>query len=240
MTLRKDLLLFGSFPLFTLLYVLYPYDWVYSLMTVYAAVFSGVCICIVLHKTLLYRRMLKGSLSDITHMDVKWLWVTIALLLPNLILWAFVSSRTDNLLDAVYYLSLSVTWGIIAYKTYYYKYPSASDLMSGDGHAVTVPVPSHFSESWEPTGRRFRPTSTTVLALHSTTMSTAAAWSTLKSCFRIRIRSIRRSSWPNCQASILFLPSDAPSARNTVCLLSSTARGHWKGIDLRFESVFTL
>ena len=139
MTLRKDLLLFGSFPLFTLLYVLYPYDWVYSLMTVYAVVFSGVCICIVLRKTLLYRRMLKGSLSDITHMDVKWLWVSIALLLPNLVLWAFVSSRTDNLLDAVYYLSLSVTWGIIAYKIYYYKYPSASDLMSGD-------VPSHFSE----------------------------------------------------------------------------------------------
>ena len=146
MTLRKDLLLFGSFPLFTLLYVLYPYDWVYSLMTVYAAVFSGVCICIVLHKTLLYRRMLKSSLSDITHMDVKWLWVTIALLLPNLILWAFVSSRTDNLLDAVYYLSLSVTWGIIAYKTYYYKYPSASDLMSGDAHAEAVHAPSHFSE----------------------------------------------------------------------------------------------
>ena len=146
MTLRKDLLLFGSFPLFTLLYVLYPYDWVYGLMPVYAAVFSGVCICIVLHKTLLYRRMLKSSLSDITHMDVKWLWVAIALLLPNLILWAFVSSRTDNLLDAVYYLSLSVTWGIIAYKTYYYKYPSASDLMSGDGHVEAVPVPSHFSE----------------------------------------------------------------------------------------------
>lgn len=146
MTLRKDLLMFGSFPLFTLLYVLYPYDWVYSLMTVYAVVLSGVCICIVLHKTLLYRRMLKGSLSDITHMDVKWLWVSIALLLPNLVLWTFVSSRTDNLLDAVYYLSLSVTWGIIAYKTYYYRYPSASDLMSGDTHAEAVPVPSHFSE----------------------------------------------------------------------------------------------
>ena len=147
MTLRKELLLFGSFPLFTLLYVLYPYDWVYSLMTVYAVVFSGVCICIVLRKTLLYRRMLKGSLSDITHMDVKWLWVSIALLLPNLVLWTFVSSRTDNLLDAVYYLSLSVTWGIIAYKTYYYRYPSASDLMSGDTHAeAAVPVPSHFSE----------------------------------------------------------------------------------------------
>ena len=146
MTLRKDLLLFGSFPLFTLLYVLYPYDWVYSLMTVYAVVFSGVCICIVLRKTLLYRRMLKGSLSDITHMDVKWLWVSIALLLPNLVLWAFVSSRTDNLLDAVYYLSLSVTWGIIAYKIYYYKYPSASDLMSGDAHAEAVHAPSHFSE----------------------------------------------------------------------------------------------
>lgn len=146
MTLGKDLLMFGSFPLFTLLYVLYPYDWVYSLMTVYAVVFSGVCICIVLRKTLLYRRMLKGSLSDITHMDVKWLWVSIALLLPNLVLWTFVSSRTDNLLDAVYYLSLSVTWGIIAYKTYYYRYPSASDLMSGDTHAEAVPVPSHFSE----------------------------------------------------------------------------------------------
>ena len=127
--------------------MLYPYDWVYSLMTVYAVVFSGVCICIVLRKTLLYRRMLKGSLSDITHMDVKWLWVSIALLLPNLVLWTFVSSRTDNLLDAVYYLSLSVTWGIIAYKTYYYRYPSASDLMSGDTHAeAAVPVPSHFSE----------------------------------------------------------------------------------------------
>ena len=221
MTLRKDLLLFGSFPLFTLLYVLYPYDWVYSLMTVYAVVFSGVCICIVLRKTLLYRRMLKGSLSDITHMDVKWLWVSIALLLPNLVLWTFVSSRTDNLLDAVYYLSLSVTWGIIAYKIYYYKYPSASDLMSGDAHAEAVHA----------TGRHFRPTSTAVSALHSTIMSTAAVWSTLKSCFRIRMRSIQWSSWPNCPASILFPPSAVLSARNTVCLLSSTARGCWKGVD---------
>ena len=260
MTLRKDLLLFGSFPLFTLLYVLYPYDWVYSLMTVYAVVFSGVCICIVLRKTLLYRRMLKGSLSDITHMDVKWLWVSIALLLPNLVLWAFVSSRTDNLLDAVYYLSLSVTWGIIAYKIYYYKYPSASDLMSGDAHAEAVHAPSHFSEKLV----RLAADGYFVRTPHLTLAELAAELGTNRTTLSSYINSSLGTTFYDYVNSSRLeytekLLSD-PDAKYSVEQLAelsgfnslstfrrafgkkygSTVRGCWKGVDLRFESIFTL
>ena len=252
MTLRKDLLLFGSFPLFTLLYVLYPYDWVYSLMTVYAVVFSGVCICIVLRKTLLYRRMLKGSLSDITHMDVKWLWVSIALLLPNLVLWTFVSSRTDNLLDAVYYLSLSVTWGIIAYKIYYYKYPSASDLMSGDAHAEAVHAPSHFSEKLvrlAADGYFVRTPHLTLAELAAelgTNRTTLSSYinSSLGTTFYDYVNSSRLEytekllSDPDAKYSVEQLAE--LSGFNSLSTFRRAFGKKYGGVDLRFESIFTL
>ncbi|HIZ87325.1 MAG TPA: AraC family transcriptional regulator [Candidatus Coprenecus pullistercoris] len=124
MTLRKDILLMASFPLMTVLYVIFPSEAMFRAQVVYSAVFSGVCICIVFYKTILYRKALKANLSDITHMDVKWVWASVAILVPNLVLWFFVSSRQDTLLDAVYYMTLLCSWGLVAYKTYRYKTPA--------------------------------------------------------------------------------------------------------------------
>ena len=62
----------------------------------------------------------KENRSDITHMDIRWMWVSIALFLPNLLLWTFLSARLDYVMDSVYYLTLTVSWSIVAYNTYYY------------------------------------------------------------------------------------------------------------------------
>ena len=127
-TIPKVLLLFLPFVGMTVLYAAWPYDWMFSLQVVFASVFSAVCMCVVLRMTIKYRRRLLDNCSDITYMDIRWMWVSIALFLPNLVLWIFLSARLDYILDAVYYITLSVSWGIVAYHTYYFVPQTGQDI----------------------------------------------------------------------------------------------------------------
>ena len=128
MNAPKLLSLFLPFVGMTVLYALWPYDWIFSLQILFASVFSAVCMCVVLRMTIKYRRRLLDNCSDITHMDIRWMWVSIALFLPNLVLWTFLSARLDYILDAVYYITLSVSWGIVAYHTYYFVPQTGQDI----------------------------------------------------------------------------------------------------------------
>ena len=127
-TIPKLLLLILPFVGMTILYAVWPYDWMFSLQVIFASVFSAVCMCVVLRMTIKYRRRLLDNCSDITHMDIRWMWVSIALFLPNLVLWTFLSARLDYILDAVYYVTLSVSWGIVAYHTYYFVPQTGQDI----------------------------------------------------------------------------------------------------------------
>ena len=115
-TIPKVLLLFFPFVGMTVLYAAWPYDWMFSLQVLFASVFSAVCMCVMLRMTIKYRRRLLDNCSDITHMDIRWMWVSIALFLP------------DYILDAVYYVTLSVSWGIVAYHTYYFVPQTGQDI----------------------------------------------------------------------------------------------------------------
>ena len=128
MNAPKLLSMFLPFVGMTVLYALWPYDWMFSLQILFASVFSAVCMCVVLRMTIKYRRRLLDNCSDITHMDIRWMWVSIALFLPNLVLWTFLSVRLDYILDAVYYVTLSVSWGIVAYHTYYFVPQTGQDI----------------------------------------------------------------------------------------------------------------
>ena len=128
MNAPKLLSMFLPFVGMTVLYALWPYDWMFSLQILFASVFSAVCVCVVLRMTIKYRRRLLDNCSDITHMDIRWMWVSIALFLPNLVLWTFLSVRLDYILDAVYYVTLSVSWGIVAYHTYYFVPQTGQDI----------------------------------------------------------------------------------------------------------------
>ena len=128
MNAPKLLSLFLPFVGMTVLYALWPYDWIFGLQILFASVFSAVCMCVVLRMTIKYRRRLLDNCSDITHMDIRWMWVSIALFLPNLVLWTFLSARLDYILDAVYYITLSVSWGIVAYHTYYFVPQTGQDI----------------------------------------------------------------------------------------------------------------
>ena len=107
-TIPKVLLLFFPFVGMTVLYAAWPYDWMFSLQILFASVFSAVCMCVVLRMTIKYRRRLLDNCSDITHMDIRWMWVSIALFLPNLVLWTFLS--------------------IVAYHTYYFVPQTGQDI----------------------------------------------------------------------------------------------------------------
>ena len=128
MSLRKTLLLVLPFALFTVVYALWPSDMLFGVLVVFSTVFSAVCMCVVFRRTLVYRRRLLDNCSDITHMDIRWMWVSIALFLPNLVLWTVLSARLDFVIDAVYYITLSVSWGIVACHTYYFVPQTGQDI----------------------------------------------------------------------------------------------------------------
>lgn len=121
MTLAKDVLLLLPFILLSALYAIFPYDWVYSILIYFSSFYSAFFILLILFMTVKYRKVLVDNRSDITHMDIRWMWASIALLVPNLILWTVLSSRLDYYLDIYYYVLLSLTWGVVAYKTYFYR-----------------------------------------------------------------------------------------------------------------------
>ena len=87
-TIPKLLLLILPFVGMTILYAVWPYDWMFSLQVIFASVFSAVCMCVVLRMTIKYRRRLLDNCSDITH----------------------------------------VSWGIVAYHTYYFVPQTGQDI----------------------------------------------------------------------------------------------------------------
>ena len=247
-TIPKVLLLFLPFVGMTVLYAAWPYDWMFSLQVVFASVFSAVCMCVVLRMTIKYRRRLLDNCSDITYMDIRWMWVSIALFLPNLVLWIFLSARLDYILDAVYYITLSVSWGIVAYHTYYFVPQTGQDIWADllPSSAVSWNFARKLSElasngylSWEPTGPRSPIISTRRWALHSTTTSTLTGSQRLRGCSPSLPGTGRSSSWPRCPVSTRSPLSGVPSPRSTVCLRSSTARGCSEGGDVRIDAYFT-
>lgn len=145
-TLPWAMFLLLPFPLFTILYACRPLDSIFNALVAFSSVFSAVCMCVVLYMTCQYRRRLKDNRSDISHMDVRWLWGSIAIFLPNLVLWTLLSTRLDFMLDAVYYLTISFSWGIVAYHTYYYVPLSGKELMPEPSAAACT---SHFYRKLE-------------------------------------------------------------------------------------------
>lgn len=146
MTLKRDVLVMLPFVLLTCLYAFYPRQWVYGLQLVFAPVYSGTCMLVILFMTLDYRKKLKENCSDITNMDIRWIWASIAIFVPNLVLWTVISARLDWNLDGIYYIILTVVWGIVSYNTYFYKplVTQESGLDQGPG------VPAfHFAERLE-------------------------------------------------------------------------------------------
>lgn len=148
MTAWRTACLLLPFPMLTFLYLCFPTEAVYSFSVAFSALFSAACMSVVLFLTFRYRRMLKDNCSDITNMDIKWMWVSIALFLPNLVLWTLVSARYDCLLDSVYYVTLSLSWGIVAWNTYYYIPLSSEDMSCSAQNLQTYPE-THFSARLE-------------------------------------------------------------------------------------------
>lgn len=129
MTVGRAMLLLVPFPALTVLYACWPSELMYDVQVAFASVFSFLCVCAVLGLTVRYRRRLKENRSDISNMDVRWMWVSIGLFLPNLVLWTIITTRVDYIMDAYYYISLSLSWGIVAYHTYYYVPLDERELM---------------------------------------------------------------------------------------------------------------
>lgn len=83
----------------------------------YSLAYGAYIIVYMYFATKKYNAMIKRYYSDTEKVDIKWLWKSIALLAVALVLWFLIAYPGRDSGDIIYYLSIMLIWGIIAFKS---------------------------------------------------------------------------------------------------------------------------
>lgn len=98
-------------------YIIFQKDVLYTANLAFTLIYCIITFLFLVQNTIRYNKMIKSSFSDITNLDIKWLWNTVILMVINLTFWIYMYSSLNYTLDIYYYITLCILWSIIAYKT---------------------------------------------------------------------------------------------------------------------------
>lgn len=108
---------FSGFLLLLLLYIAFPSEAIYNANIVFTVLYCTATFVYLTISTIRYYKMVKNSFSDLTRLDISWLWKSVIIMLFNLAFWLYMYTSQDYKFDIWYYLALTVLWSVIAYKT---------------------------------------------------------------------------------------------------------------------------
>ena len=73
--------------------------------------------------TVAYNRMVEQSYSDLSRLDVKWLWRAVVIMIANLLVWFYMYVTPGPDSDAYYCLMICLVWSVIAWNTWRQQIP---------------------------------------------------------------------------------------------------------------------
>lgn len=111
------LLNFTGFIIFILLYAVFRTEAIYNANIIFTIIYCTATFIYLAISTMRYYKMVKNSFSDLTRLDIGWLWRSVVLMLSNLVFWLYMYTSQDFRVDIWYYMMLAVLWSVIAYKT---------------------------------------------------------------------------------------------------------------------------
>lgn len=114
---KRGLMHMAPYILLFVSFFILPYNIVYEITMYYSLLYGGFIIVYLYFGTKKYNRLIKLYYSDTDKVDIKWLWRSVSLLAVALVLWFFVAYPGTDSGDIVYYFSIMLIWGIIAYKS---------------------------------------------------------------------------------------------------------------------------
>lgn len=113
----------SGFALFTAVYAITGNDAFYFALIAYAAIYSASMLVYIIRATVSYNRMVRQSYSDLSHLDVKWLWLAVGIMIANLLVWFYMYLTPGLDSDAYYCLMICLLWSVIAWKTWHQRIP---------------------------------------------------------------------------------------------------------------------
>ena len=113
----------SGFALFTAVYAITGNDAFYIALIAYAAIYSASMLVYIIRVTVSYNRMVRQSYSDLSHLDVKWLWLAVGIMIANLLVWFYMYLTPGLDSDAYYCLMICLMWSVIAWNTWRQQIP---------------------------------------------------------------------------------------------------------------------
>lgn len=139
MTWGKAFLAMSGFVLFTALYAISGSETVYVMNMAFTSVYCVAVSIYIVVNTVRYNRMLKNMYSDLTRVNVKWLYEAVALMLLNYCFWAFIYFVDDAVSDICYYVLLCGVWTLVACNTDRQIVPSCAEASEAE-EALDAPL----------------------------------------------------------------------------------------------------
>lgn len=129
-TIGKLLAHVSGFAILTLLYGITGQEIFFQFNEGFTYLYCLVIFVWLVINTIRYNKMVKSLYSDLTLVDISWLWATVVLLLAVLFTWQSLYIRLDFMLDGIYYLLLALVWSVIFFKTNKMIVPEKEDAES--------------------------------------------------------------------------------------------------------------
>lgn len=113
----------SGFALFTAVYAATGNDAFYFALIVYTVIYCAAMFVYLVRSTVAYNRMVEQSYSDLSRLDVKWLWRAVVIMIANLLVWFYMYVTPGPDSDAYYCLMICLVWSVIAWNTWRQQIP---------------------------------------------------------------------------------------------------------------------
>lgn len=98
------------FVLFLLLHLVISAEWLDVVYTAFFVSFALTAVGIAIVKARHYAKAIRETYSDLTDVDISWMWTVVGLFTACQLIWWAVSRQNDFLADTFYYVSSLVCW----------------------------------------------------------------------------------------------------------------------------------
>lgn len=122
----------SGFVILTIIYILTGSEPVFTIYHLYTIIYCTVTFIYIIINTIRYKKLIRQNYSNLTDINILWIWQVTSFLLLTLVIWTVVFFTRSNIYDIVYYITMLLIWTVISINT------SKQKLISKDDRYASV------------------------------------------------------------------------------------------------------
>lgn len=117
----------SGFVLFTAMYILTGSETIFTIYHIFTASYCIITFIYLINNTLRYKKLIQQNYSDLTNINIFWVWQVASFLILILVIWSVVFFTRSSICDIIYYITMLVIWTVISINTSKQKLISKDD-----------------------------------------------------------------------------------------------------------------